>query len=180
MFFAGKDSTNRKKSKAETEFSMMLFPGTDVLLTSERKIMRIQIINGPNINLLGKREPSIYGSVSFEDYLVRLRAKYADIQIDYFQSNIEGELIDRIQQVGFEADGIVLNAGAYTHTSIALQDAIRAVTAPVIEVHISNVHARESFRHVSMISCACLGVICGFGLGSYRLAVEALVEKCKK
>lgn len=180
MFFAGKDNTNWKKSKAETEFSMQLFPGTDVLLTSERKIMRIQIINGPNINLLGKREPSIYGSVSFEDYLVRLRAKYADIQIDYFQSNIEGELIDRIQQVGFEADGIVLNAGAYTHTSIALQDAIRAVTAPVIEVHISNVHARESFRHVSMISCACLGVICGFGLDSYRLAVEALVEKCKK
>ena len=137
--------------------------------------MRIQIINGPNINLLGKREPSIYGSVSFEDYLVRLRAKYADIQIDYFQSNIEGELIDRIQQVGFEADGIVLNAGAYTHTSIALQDAIRAVTTPVVEVHISNVHKREEFRHKSMISCACVGVICGFGLDSYRLAVESFL-----
>ena len=138
--------------------------------------MRIQIINGPNINLLGKREPSIYGSVTFEDYLAELRKKYADVQIDYFQSNIEGELIDKIQQAGFDADGIILNAGAYTHTSIALQDAIRSVPAPVIEVHISNVHAREAFRHVSMIACACRGVICGFGLNSYRLALEALKE----
>ena len=136
--------------------------------------MRIQIINGPNINLLGKREPSIYGSVTFEDYLVELRKKYTDIQIDYFQSNIEGELIDKIQQTGCDVDGIILNAGAYTHTSIALQDAIRSVTSPVIEVHISNVHAREAFRHVSMIACACKGVICGFGLNSYRLALEAL------
>lgn len=136
--------------------------------------MKIQIINGPNINLLGKREPSIYGSVTFEDYLADLRKEYADIEIDYFQSNIEGELIDKIQQVGFEADGIILNAGAYTHTSIALQDAIRSVTSPVIEVHISNVHAREEFRHKSMISCACKGVILGFGLKSYRLALEAL------
>ena len=136
--------------------------------------MRIQIINGPNINLLGKREPSIYGSVTFEDYLVELRKKYTDIQIDYFQSNIEGELIDKIQQTCFDVDGIILNAGAYTHTSIALQDAIRSVTSPVIEVHISNVHAREAFRHVSMIACACKGVICGFGLNSYRLALEAL------
>lgn len=139
-------------------------------------VMRIQIINGPNINLLGKREPSIYGSVTFEDCLARLRKQYADVQIDYFQSNIEGELIDKIQQVGFEADGIILNAGAYTHTSIALQDAIRSVTAPVIEVHISNVHAREAYRHVSMIACACRGVICGFGLDSYRLAMEAIVR----
>ena len=138
--------------------------------------MRIQIINGPNINLLGKREPSIYGSVTFEDYLAELRKKYADVQIDYFQSNIEGELIDKIQQVGFDVDGISLNAGAYTHTSIALQDAIRSVTSPVIEVHISNVHAREAFRHVSMISCACKGVILGFGLNSYRLAMEALKD----
>ena len=138
--------------------------------------MRIQIITGPNINLLGKREPSIYGSVTFEDYLAELRKKYTDVQIDYFQSNIEGELIDKIQQAGFDADGIILNAGAYTHTSIALQDAIRSVTAPVIEVHISNVHAREAFRHVSMIACACRGVICGFGLNSYRLALEALKE----
>ena len=138
--------------------------------------MWIQIINGPNINLLGKREPSIYGSVSFEDYLAELRAKYPEVQIDYYQSNIEGELIDKIQQVGFDADGIILNAGAYTHTSIALQDAIRSVTSPVIEVHISNVHSREEFRHVSMIACACRGVICGFGLNSYRLALEALLE----
>ena len=136
--------------------------------------MRIQIINGPNINLLGKREPSIYGSVTFEDYLTGLRETYKDIEINYFQSNIEGEMIDCIQQTGFEADGIILNAGAYTHTSIAMQDAIRSVTAPVIEVHISNVHSREAFRHVSMIACACKGVICGFGLDSYRLALEAL------
>ena len=136
--------------------------------------MRIQIINGPNINLLGKREPSIYGSVTFEDYLTGLRETYKDIEINYFQSNIEGEMIDCIQQTGFEADGIILNAGAYTHTSIALQDAIRSVTAPVIEVHISNVHSREAFRHVSMIACACKGGICGFGLDSYRLALEAL------
>ena len=136
--------------------------------------MRIQIINGPNINLLGKREPSIYGSVTFEDYLTGLRETYKDIEINYFQSNIEVEMIDCIQQTGFEADGIILNAGAYTHTSIALQDAIRSVTAPVIEVHISNVHSREAFRHVSMIACACKGVICGFGLDSYRLALEAL------
>lgn len=136
--------------------------------------MRIQIINGPNINLLGKREPSIYGSVSFEDYLSDLRKAYAGVDISYFQSNIEGELIDCIQQTGFEVDGIILNAGAYTHTSIALQDAIRAITAPVIEVHISNVHSREAFRHTSMIACACQGVICGFGLNSYRLALEAL------
>lgn len=138
--------------------------------------MRIQIINGPNINLLGKREPTIYGSRSFEEYLDELRARYPDVAIDYFQSNIEGELIDRIQQAGFEADGIILNAGAYTHTSIALLDAIRAVPAPVVEVHISNVHAREEFRHHSMISAGCRGVILGFGLNSYRLALEALLS----
>lgn len=138
--------------------------------------MRIQIINGPNINLLGKREPSIYGSVTFVDYLAELRKRYADVEIDYYQSNIEGEMIDKIQQTGFEVDGIILNAGAYTHTSIALQDAIRSVTSPVIEVHISNVHARESFRQVSMIACACQGVICGFGLDSYRLGLEAFLN----
>ena len=137
---------------------------------------KIQVINGPNINLLGKREPSIYGSVSFEDYLQQLRAAFPDVQIDYYQSNVEGEMINKLHEVGFDYDGIVLNAGAYTHTSIALQDAIRAITAPVIEVHISNVHKREEFRHKSMISCACLGVICGFGLDSYRLAVEALIH----
>ena len=137
----------------------------------------MQIINGPNINLLGKREPSVYGSRSFEDYLVELKERYPQVEFDYYQSNVEGEMINKIHEVGFDYDGIVLNAGAYTHTSIALQDAIRAVTSPVIEVHISNVHRREEFRHKSMISCACVGVICGFGLDSYRLAVEALMAK---
>lgn len=139
--------------------------------------MKVQIINGPNINLLGKREPGIYGSRSFEDYLVELRQAYPDVEMAYYQSNCEGELIDKIQEVGFMVDGIILNAGAYTHTSIALQDAIRAISSPVIEVHISNVHQREEFRHRSMISCACIGVICGFGLDSYRLAVEALLKR---
>lgn len=138
--------------------------------------MKIQIINGPNINLLGKREPGIYGAESFEHYYERLKQRYTDVEFSYYQSNIEGELINKIHEVGFDIDGIVLNAGAYTHTSIALQDAIRAVSSPVIEVHISNVHQREEFRHKSMISCACKGVICGFGLDSYRLAVEALRE----
>ncbi|MBM6864918.1 type II 3-dehydroquinate dehydratase [Bacteroides caecigallinarum] len=138
--------------------------------------MRIQIINGPNINLLGKREPSIYGAVSFEDYYKKLTSLYPDIDFDYFQSNVEGEMINKIHEVGFSYDGIILNAGAYTHTSIALQDALRAVTTPAIEVHISNVHTREEFRHKSMISCACRGVICGFGLDSYRLAVEAFIK----
>lgn len=138
--------------------------------------MRIQIINGPNINLLGKREPEIYGHETFEDYLQRLRTTYPQLQIDYFQSNIEGELIDKIHEVGFDNVGVILNAGAYTHTSIALHDAIKAITAPVIEVHISNVHKREEFRHKSMISCACSGIICGFGLDSYRLGIEALVN----
>lgn len=138
--------------------------------------MQIHIINGPNLNLLGTREPGIYGSSSFETYLPQLRERYPDIEIDYYQSNIEGELINKMQQVGFSCDGIVLNAGAYTHTSIALHDALRAVTAPAVEVHISNVHAREEFRHHSLISAACRGVICGFGLDSYRLAVEALIN----
>ena len=137
--------------------------------------MNIMIINGPNLNLLGRREPEIYGSNSFEAYLDELRKKMPDVNIDYYQSNIEGELINKMQEVGFTYDGIVLNAGAYTHTSIALQDCIRSLKAPVVEVHISNVHKREEFRHKSMISCACLGVICGFGLDSYRLGVEALL-----
>lgn len=138
--------------------------------------MKILIINGPNINLLGKREPGIYGAESFENYLEKLRAHYPQFTIDYYQSNVEGLMIDKIHEAGFDDTGIVLNAGAYTHTSIALQDAIRAVTAPVVEVHISNVHQREEFRHKSMISCACMGVICGFGLDSYRLAIEALLH----
>ena len=135
--------------------------------------MTIQIINGPNLNLLGVREPNVYGSTSFDDFLPRLRACFPDVQIDYFQSNIEGELIDKSQAVGFQCGGIVLNAGAYTHTSIALADCIRAISAPVVEVHISNVHQREAFRHQSMIAAACRGVICGFGLDSYRLAIES-------
>lgn len=143
-------------------------------------MMKLQIINGPNINLLGKREPSIYGEESFESYLSRLKKLYPAIELEYFQSNIEGEMINKIHEVGFSYDGIILNAGAYTHTSIALQDAIRAITTPVIEVHISNVHTREEFRHKSMISCACLGVICGFGLDSYRLGIEALLQKQKQ
>jgi len=138
--------------------------------------MKIQIINGPNINLLGKREPGIYGSQSFEDYLDQLKKRYPEVDIAYYQSNCEGNLIDKLHEVGFDYDGIILNAGAYTHTSIALQDAIRAIKTPVVEVHISNVHAREEFRHKSMISCACKGVILGFGLDSYRLALEALLN----
>ncbi len=136
--------------------------------------MTIQIINGPNLNLLGKREPSIYGAMTFETYLEQLRDKYPDIKINYYQSNIEGELINQMQKTGFDCDGIVLNAGAYTHTSIALHDCIRSLKVPVVEVHISNVHQREEFRHHSMISSACKGVICGFGLDSYRLAIEAI------
>lgn len=138
--------------------------------------MKILIINGPNLNLLGKREPGIYGNSSFDDYLKKLREQYSDVEIEYYQSNIEGCLIDKMQQVGFTVDGIVLNAGAYTHTSVALHDCIRAITSPVIEVHISNVHQREQFRHHSMISSACKGVICGFGLDSYRLALEAFIS----
>lgn len=138
--------------------------------------MRIVIVNGPNLNLLGVREPGIYGTSSFETYLPQLRSRFPDVEIDYCQSNVEGLLIDRLQADGFTADGIVLNAGAYTHTSVALHDCIRSIPAPVIEVHISNVHQREEFRHHSMISAACRGVIAGFGLDSYRLAVEALRE----
>ena len=138
--------------------------------------MKIQIINGPNLNLLGTREPGIYGSSTFETYLEQLRKTFPEVEIEYNQSNVEGELINRLQEVGFSYDGIVLNAGAYTHTSIALQDCIRSLKTPVVEVHISNVHKREEFRHHSYISCACIGVICGFGMDSYRLAIEALIH----
>ncbi|MCR5680162.1 MAG: type II 3-dehydroquinate dehydratase [Prevotella sp.] len=136
---------------------------------------KILIVNGPNLNLLGRREPGIYGDMSFADYLPSLRERFPLAEIEYFQSNVEGLLIDKMQEVGFTYDGIVLNAGAYTHTSVALQDCIRAIITPVVEVHISNVHQREEFRHKSLISSACCGVICGFGLDSYRLAVEALL-----
>lgn len=138
--------------------------------------MKIQIVNGPNLNLLGVREPGIYGSESFESYLPKLREQYPDVEIEYYQSNVEGELINKIQEVGFSFDGIVLNAGAYTHTSIALHDCIRAIKCPVVEVHISNVHQREDFRHHSFISAVCKGVVCGFGLNSYRLAIEGLLD----
>ncbi|WP_353139299.1 type II 3-dehydroquinate dehydratase [Pseudopedobacter sp.] len=137
--------------------------------------MNIQIINGPNLNLLGKREPGIYGSEGFESYLETLKSKYAEINLHYFQSNVEGELINKLHEVGFSFDGIILNAGAYTHTSIALTDAIAAIQVPVIEVHISNVHARESFRHHSMIAGNCKGVIAGFGLKSYELALTSFL-----
>jgi len=136
---------------------------------------KIVIVNGPNLNLLGTREPGIYGTGTMDECLKQLRERYPQAEIEYFQSNVEGELIDELQRVGFSADGIVLNAGAYTHTSIALHDCIRSIKTPVVEVHISNVHTREEFRHRSMISSACKGVICGFGLDSYRLAIEALL-----
>ena len=137
---------------------------------------RIQIINGPNLNLLGKREPSVYGNLSFEAYLETLRQKFPTVEIAYFQSNSEGALIDKIHEVGFDLDGIIINAGAYTHTSVAIADAIRAISTPVIEVHISNVFKRESFRHHSYLSEACKGCIVGFGMESYRLALESFIE----
>ncbi|WP_299127843.1 type II 3-dehydroquinate dehydratase [uncultured Winogradskyella sp.] len=136
---------------------------------------QIIIINGPNLNLLGKREPEIYGSETFEDYLQTLRAKYKQCKIDYFQSNIEGELIDKLQEFGFSYDGIILNAGAYTHTSVGIGDAVKAVTTPVAEVHISNTFSREDFRHQSYISSNANGVIIGFGLKSYDLAIESFI-----
>ncbi|MCW1734392.1 type II 3-dehydroquinate dehydratase [Anaerorudis cellulosivorans] len=142
--------------------------------------MKVQIINGPNLNLLGVREPDIYGNDSFASYFIQLQEIFPDIELEYFQSNIEGEIISKIQEAGFGCDGIVLNAGGYTHTSVAIRDAIKAVPAPVVEVHVSNVFAREEFRHRSMISAVCMGLIAGFGLDSYRLAIEALKGKNKK
>lgn len=138
---------------------------------------KVLIINGPSLNLLGIREPSIYGSLSMEEYLTALQSDYPQVEIDYFQSNHEGDIIDRIHEVGFEPDlnGIILNAGAYTHTSLAIADAIRAVERPVVEVHISNIAAREEIRHRSLLTSACRGIIAGFGLDSYRLALESLL-----
>ena len=133
------------------------------------------IINGPNLNLLGKREPEVYGSTTFEDYFGQLQNKFDPIQLEYYQSNIEGELIDKIQEVGFSYDGIILNAGAYTHTSIGIGDAIKAIATPVVEVHISNTFNREDFRHVSYISPGAKGVILGFGLSSYDLAIQSFL-----
>lgn len=138
--------------------------------------MQISIINGPNLNLLGKREPEIYGNQTFEDYFEILKSKYPQLELYYFQSNIEGELISKIQEVGFSFDGIILNAGAYTHTSIGIGDAIKAITTPVIEVHISNTFSREDFRHQSFISPNAKGIIIGFGLESYDLALNSFLH----
>ena len=138
--------------------------------------MQIVIINGPNLNLLGRREPEKYGHSSFEDYFEVLKSRFPDITFEYFQSNVEGEIINEIQKSGFSYDGILLNAGGYTHTSVAITDAIAAIKTPVIEVHITNIAAREEFRHTSIIGRSCFGSISGFGLDSYRLAVEAIVE----
>ena len=140
---------------------------------------RVLIINGPNLNLLGVREPGIYGNSSMETYLETLRSRYLNYSIEYFQSNHEGAIIDKLHEVGFDEslNGIILNAGAYTHTSLAIADAISAIQVPVIEVHISNVHSREEVRHRSMISGVCRGVIAGFGMNSYRLAIEAIMTR---
>lgn len=141
--------------------------------------MNIQIINGPNLNLLGSREPEVYGNASFEDYLAELRKLYPALTIDYYQSNIEGEIINKLHEANASCEGVLLNAGGYTHTSIAIHDAIKAITTPVIEIHISNVHAREEFRHTSLIASACIGVIAGFGLDSYRLGIEAIIKRIR-
>jgi 3-dehydroquinate dehydratase-2 len=133
--------------------------------------MKIAIINGPNLNLLGKREPGIYGNESFEDYFVKLKALYPSVELTYFQSNSEGGLIDHLHEIGFSYNGIVFNAGGYTHTSVAIRDAIAAIKTPVVEMHISNIHAREEFRHTSMIAAACVGSICGLGMKGYALGV---------
>ncbi|MBR5235485.1 MAG: type II 3-dehydroquinate dehydratase [Bacteroidaceae bacterium] len=137
---------------------------------------RVLILNGPNLNLLGKREPGIYGNNSMESYFATLQERFPDVSLEYYQSNVEGELINKLHEVGFTYDGVVLNAGAYTHTSVAIHDAIKAISTPVVEVHISNVYQRETYRHTSLITGACVGVIGGFGMDSYRLAIEALLQ----
>ena len=137
---------------------------------------QILVLNGPNLNLLGKREPGIYGNDTMEASFAALQARFPDVELSYYQSNVVGELINKLHEVGFSYDGIVLNAGAYTHTSVALHDAIKAIATPVVEVHISNVYQRETYRHTSLITGACLGVIGGFGMDSYRLAIEALIQ----
>jgi len=139
--------------------------------------MKIQIINGPNLNLLGKREPETYGKQSFEEYFEKLKARFPDVELHYFQSNVEGELINKLHEVGFSYDGIILNAGAYTHTSVAIHDAIAGIKTPVIEVHISNVYAREEFRHKSLITSKCIGLITGFGMDGYAMAIQHLYHK---
>jgi len=141
--------------------------------------MKILLINGPNLNLLGIRETSIYGNTSFHDYFQSLKSRFPKIELEYYKSNVEGELINKIHERGFDFDGIIINAGAYTHTSVAIRDAISGVKTPVIEVHISNILTRESFRHESLIGPVCLGSIMGFGLDSYRLGIEAIIEHIK-
>jgi 3-dehydroquinate dehydratase-2 len=137
--------------------------------------MKLMIINGPNLNLLGKREPEVYGTNTFEEYFTSLEIKYSEIELAYFQSNIEGEIIDKLHEVGFDFDGVILNAAAYTHTSVGIGDAVKAINTPVIEVHISNVHSRENFRHTSYIAANAKGVIFGFGLKSYDLAIQSFL-----
>ena len=134
--------------------------------------MKILIINGPNLNLLGKRETSIYGNQSFEQFLETLKVRFPDVELDYYQSNVEGELINKLHETGFSIDGIVINAGAYTHTSVAIHDAIGAINTPVIEVHISNVYSREEFRHKSLITSKCVGMLTGFGMEGYAMAID--------
>ena len=141
--------------------------------------MKILLINGPNLNLLGVREQSIYGNQSFDDYFQTLQSNYTDVELEYYQSNIEGELINKIHERGFTYNGIIINAGAYTHTSVAIRDAIAGIKAPVVEVHISNILTRESFRHESLIGPVCVGSIMGFGLDSYRLGIEAIKKYIK-
>ena len=138
--------------------------------------MKIQIINGPNLNLLGLREPSIYGSESIDSFVEQLKTQYSIIEIDYYQSNVEGELINKLHEVGFSYDGIILNAGGYTHTSVAIADAIAAIKTPVVEVHVSNIYAREEYRHLSLTGKNCKGVLTGFGLNGYRLALESFLK----
>lgn len=138
--------------------------------------MKIIIINGPNLNLLGVRQPEVYGNRTFEDYLAELKTTFPHVDIDYYQSNVEGEIINKMHEVGFSYDGIVLNAGGYSHTSVAIHDAIASITTPVVEVHISNIYAREEYRRHSLLSDACKGVICGMGLDGYRMAVESFVQ----
>ena len=138
--------------------------------------MKIQIINGPNLNLLGVREPTIYGAEGFDTYIIKLRELYSILEIEYYQSNVEGELINKLQEVGFSYDGIIMNGGGYTHTSVAIADAIAAINTPVVEVHVSNIYAREEHRHVSLTGKNCKGVLTGFGLDGYRLAIESFLK----
>ena len=137
--------------------------------------MKIQIINGPNLNLLGVREKSIYGDSSFDTYFQELKSKYNTIQLDYFQSNVEGEIINKLHEVGFSYDGIILNGGGYTHTSVAISDAIAAIKTPVVEVHISNIYSREEYRHISLTGKNCKGVLTGFGLQGYKMALDSFL-----